>query len=341
MLNVRNVHFHNFSIAAIVAHQCRDFTAIGNRITADTMEGRTMTIYEFGPPVEVAYGIVVEGLELFGSGLINPEFVSGDVVIQDNYFNLQEDPFTTNPDWLTWSAVIAYTMEDVCIKGNHAYNNSGDALSCMNIQGDILFERNFVKLVSLAPVVGVPLYPFGINVGFFPDFWENSVQNIQVSKNEIVCPSMAFDQFAIAVWAGYDVDQAGAISIRQNKITLDMGCLGIWYAGMDDAYIGQNQIKGTGLYGIVLGADPPVIHTDNNVLLGNSVSAFEPFLGDIGLGLLADNNVIVGGSGILEDNGVDNIVKGGYWDVYTGEHVSMPGGIGDKISGALGAIHGP
>ena len=58
-------------------------------------------------------------------------------------------------------------------------------------------------------------------------------------------------------------------------------------------------------------------------------------ISDIAFIYLADNNVIVGGGGTLLDFGADNVFKGGYWDVVTGEHVIDLGGVGDKISGVL------
>jgi len=95
--------------------------------------------------------------------------------------------------------------------------------------------------------------------------------------------------------------------VSNNKIILDdVNYGGIWTYGLQDAFISNNIIRGTGDYGIACA------FAYNNILLGNNVQNVDAYWAPIVL-LYASECVVVGGSSktnVLDIAGSNNIIVG-------------------------------
>ncbi|MFW9818689.1 MAG: hypothetical protein ACFFE5_03685, partial [Candidatus Thorarchaeota archaeon] len=95
--------------------------------------------------------------------------------------------------------------------------------------------------------------------------------------------------------------------IMHNKIILeDVNWGGIWTYGLQDAFISNNILRGTGDYGIVCA------FAYNHLLLGNNVQNLDAFWAPIVL-LYASECVVVGGStkaNVIDIAGSNNIIIG-------------------------------
>lgn len=81
---------------------------------------------------------------------------------------------------------------------------------------------------------------------------------------------------------------------------------GIWVAG-SHGYIAHNKIEGKGYFAIDVSAtDTPFLSASYNFLQGNNFNLFDATLSDLHFAYGADNNIFVGYSGNVSDQGADN-----------------------------------
>jgi len=335
-VEISNIHFHNAVYAAIGVFQCRDFAAIGNRITADTMADKLDYVSGYG------FGILVQGLDTNSSDLV-PDNVHGRVTIQDNYINLEEN-MPTSPTWSTWSILAMGTVADIDISGNRCLNDTLNGIALVDNSGVMWVENNSVELGVSNPN---EFTAHGILVVQSISTSPEPVGNAYISKNTVVCQGPT--QLAIELANPVDSAGLGPSSVEKNNLVLNGSLMGIVLAGIDNATVGQNRLKGESGFGILIFGHsdslyifgneddkpvPPLMFgtAENNVLTGNNISGLEPLAFGVYFDSFAKNNTLVGGKGTLLDLGTDNTVKGGYWDIYTEGHVTTPGGVGQYVS---------
>jgi hypothetical protein len=161
--------------------------------------------------------------------------------------------------------------------------------------------------------------------------------------------------------AGGIVALTNNMIVEFNHIVVDgrYSNTGISLNGLSGCFVGENTIRGRGRSAMMVRAfqNPNTLirySATDNVLKGNNTSGFDvwdlspvpPIIPATGLAAEfaapmvlpdavrygADNNTLVGGHGTVLDLGIDNMIKGGFASVLSGEHVTMPGGVGQEIS---------
>jgi len=398
---IRNIHFNNPNIGTILVARTNDFAAIGNRITADTMHGRT-DFWCLAPGYPIAYpkdacididqdgdgepdgwgesfawGIFVVPLDLV-TGESPPEYINGKITINDNFISLERGDipelvfpngengkpdllphmntcggYVATADWRPWfnsddvwtdfPIFLFSTRADADIKRNVITENTAVGILQLSNDGTTVVEGNVVDMGPSTYHIcsvnnGIAIY----NRNFDPTYTTDAMGNIHIANNKVIMHDRISSGISIGVqpYASFVSE-----SIVGNRIIMDVDIppseddpdrwsFGIFVFGTDDLYIGQNTIDGTGAFGIGLGTDYLGFFngwTFGSALVGNNISNLEGVSG-VYLAAFSSDTVVVGGAGTLIDLGENNTIKGGYTDLFSDEHITMPGGVGLIIS---------
>jgi len=225
-VTIRGIHLHNATDASIVVYHANDVIITGNRVTADTMKGRTLPLPgtwfdPVQPDDSISYGILVQGSPAYGCA------VTGNVIVADNYVDLEEkleanlaDPgfwnFAGKPDqyfkawevpqndairdaWSNWTGrwcsvgiAVQSVLGNVRVAGNKIYNPTmrGIMANCNN--GDTLVEHNEIVLKLGGYFWGMGNGNIGIYTGTWPPTPGFSPKSITIQYNKIVCLTVPY-----------------------------------------------------------------------------------------------------------------------------------------------------
>jgi parallel beta-helix repeat protein len=193
-----------------------------------------------------------------------------------------------------WLGVSAFGLMDceLAIKSNSIKDNAIGIINAECDNSKIEITRNDIETTYFGGIWVIQPPPRES-----PSQWLITHNNIKV---------LSLDSDGICLMDFSPTKSLEAV-VSNNKITLDdVNYGGIWTYGLQDAFISNNIIRGTGDYGIACA------FAYNNFLLGNNVQNVDASWAPIVL-LFASESVVVGGStkkNVLDIAGSNNIIVG-------------------------------
>jgi|GEM_PF-4095113 len=223
-VTIRSIHLHNATSCSIFIVHAQDVTIIGNRITADTMKGRTTVLDGSVFVPKEPNENIGEGMWLYGGPAMGGS-ITGNVIVENNYVDLEEkleqnlaDPtfwgFAGKPDeyfknwevpqndavrdaWTNWTGRwctagiwVQEVQGNVRIAGNKVYNATMRGIMASCNTGDTVVEYNEIVQKLGGYFWGYPSGNVGIYAGSYPATW--APKSITVRYNKIVCQSVPY-----------------------------------------------------------------------------------------------------------------------------------------------------
>jgi hypothetical protein len=225
-VTIRGVHLHNATDASIIVYNGSDVTITGNRVTADTMKGRTLPLPgTYFDPVQpddsISYGILVQGNPMYGCA------VTGNVIVEGNYIDLEEkleahlaDPgfwnFAGKPDqyfeawavpqddairnaWSNWTGrwcsvgiAVQNALGNVKVARNKIYNPTMRGIMANGNNGDTFVEYNEIVLKLGGYFWGMGNGNIGIYTGTWPPTPGFLPKSITIQYNKIMCLTVPY-----------------------------------------------------------------------------------------------------------------------------------------------------
>jgi len=322
----------------------------GASISHNVIEDMRSRVVSVSPPISERAAIVV-GPNLVGPiNTFIPNLVSGDIDVSDNVIDiLPPDPTITRA---TGMFVSMYIGADVRIERNVVTGNTRTGLAILdgkadgNGRGSVLIAGNVVR--SSVPVgfnrnLG-PRAPIGIVTGF------NNIAGPGTDPTVAMIPVLIEDNTIELGDPGYTgsnatspmglIDIWNGAFIADNVITLHGHSVsttkrtdtsGGILATASHQVLFHNTVMGEGCNAIRIGGTVDGQERLDNVGKANNVLAFQAFAGgyakcaDVWLEPASHDNVMVGNSGTVIDDGVNNNVTG---------FAPVKGGVGVEVSEA-------
>ncbi|MFX1326639.1 MAG: hypothetical protein ACFE91_00655 [Promethearchaeota archaeon] len=194
-----------------------------------------------------------------------------------------------------WGGISAYVLmnAEMKIKSNSFKGGTFGIVNMDNINSKFEISRNYIHTEFL---YGIWVWQAGIMVTPSLSQWLITHNTLKVS----------FSADGMGLIDDLPDKTLEAV-VSYNKIVLDDTIFGgIWTAGLRDAFISNNIIRGTGDYGI------GCLFAHNNLILGNNVQNADVSWAHIAL-LRSSECVIVGGStktNVLDFMGTNNLIVG-------------------------------
>ncbi len=195
-----------------------------------------------------------------------------------------------------WGGISAYVLmnAEMKIKSNSFKGGTFGIVNMDNSYSKFEISRNDIQTEFLN---GIWVWQIGdLTPSLSPSQWLITHNNLKVSNSAD----------GIGLWDHTPIKSLEAV-VSHNKIILEDTIYGgIWTEGLQDAFISNNIIRGTGDYGI------GCFFAYNNLILGNNVQNVDASWVHIAL-LRSSECVIVGGStkmNVLDFKGTNNLIVG-------------------------------
>jgi hypothetical protein len=156
-VQIRKIHFHNGTGAMILAVKCSGLTISENRVTADSMEGRTIA-----PPP--GYKNLAWGIAAWNTDLNHPENIAGKLIIIHNYVNLEQNAADIVPPaaphhaneaeeynkktYSSFGISVWNTVAEIEIRGNRVIDDASRGIFLKDNYHTVIVEDNMVMLNS-------------------------------------------------------------------------------------------------------------------------------------------------------------------------------------------------
>lgn len=337
----QNLTFKNFNLAAIHIAQARDVTIAGNKITADTMDGRTFRHPGFYN-ANIGIGILV-GAPYY------PKEVTGTVNIENNYLDLETA--LSAPEgkvtWNTFGIQVHVTEGNINLRKNTIKNATARNIFVADNWGVAIVDGN---TLDTGPYNGYWAGSLGCGIvsinGNFAREIPDKRGPVHILNNRVVCSGIDQAGIFLTSLPNYEI---GGGSITGNDITAstEPGALnraiGIALLGADGIYVANNKIDGGNpditSFAMLIGfSDTRYTMTESNVFVGNNLSLADTLYG-VYCQRYTANNVFVGNSGKnafdwqMANTGTSNNKITGLTPISTG--------VGSEISEALDNLGKP
>jgi hypothetical protein len=339
-VTIEGINFSGATNTPIMLNYCRAAKVSGNIIDNVIPEPTT-------PPYYTAVGIFVGTRR--GVGIYREGAVTGTIEVTNNIVDMENDEPAIKSS--TGIELIYATNIMGRFAGNQLKNNSRNGVDVLDVKNTpdrnsmVLVEDNLVVTNTIGTPTPTTGCPHGIVVGaYFLPLDSSTLSTQYVISHNYIEMLGAFPPLSIG--AAINVLSNNVI-IKSNHVVVDgqLTNRGIVLAGGSGCLVGENRIEGEGQTAIMVTpyANPnPQTGTypaNNNILKGNNYNNFTnlsvifaaPIL-SLNVRYGADNNTLVGGHGTVLDLGIDNMIKGGFTSVMIGEHMTLPGGVGQEIS---------
>ena len=280
-----------------------------------------------------------------------PNLVSGDIDVTDNTIDvLPPNPIVTRT---TGMFVSMYIGADVRIERNTVTGNTRTGLAILDGLADPVTGRGSVLVSGNVVRSSVPR---GFNLGLGP----RAPLGMVTGFNNIVGPGTHPDTPMIPVLIERNTFELGDASYTGSDATPPMGIVDIWNGAVFDhnsisihghavsttsrlstsggflatsshQVLMHNTVSGEGCNAIRIGGTVDGQERLDNVALANNITHFDAFTGgyakcaDVWLEPASHDNTVVGNSGSVIDDGVDNNVTG---------FAPVKGGVGSAVSEA-------
>ena len=304
-------------------------------------------------------------LGIFIGGPSAPGGVQGPVNIINNYFDLEEDsilPTQFTKVWYETSLVLSLGEKSPLTIFQNTIRNgtSRGSVSVLDATDEVTIQNNLIELGILGSYAQAGIPPFnsaggigaiyGYQFGDSAGFPANG-GDVLISNNTIVSPTESKDTVGMTVLGMTPTGQTprswNSASILENRIHISNGRHGIFVgdtgdvlpAGCSGANVVRNTVEGSGLYGLLIGSieGTSPLYTRGNTFVANKISRFHATsegtsspdftAADVYLESDTIDNVLVGFSGTVIDNGVGNKI--------TGQPRTIKGGVGPEVSDAV------
>jgi hypothetical protein len=296
---------------------------------------------------------IVVGPTILG-GVPNTQFVpglvSGDINVSDNSIDVS-GPESTTATRGTGMFVSMYVGADVRIERNSVTGNTRTGLAILdgtfdtNHRGSVVIADNVIRTtVRLGFTQGAgPRAPIGIVTGFNNQRLFGSDPNLEtipvvIDNNTIELGDLSETGPAtspmgiVNIWNGALITN-NAITVHGHaRSTTDrLSTSGGILATTSHQVLKHNTVSGEGCNAIRIGGTSDGQERFDNVGIANNIIHFQPFNGgfdkcaDVWLEPASHDNTMVGNSGSVIDDGVNNEVTG---------FGSVMGGVGDAVSQA-------
>ncbi len=299
-VSIRGLSFTGASSQPILVRHASEVEIVGNRIAAVTPLPLPAPL----PPFLRHAGILIGAPAL---GFV-PGAITGRVVVAGNRIDLAAaDPALTS---CTGIMIIFTTGAEAEVRGNTVTGCSGNAIEAIDNyrdaagRGSLAIGGNTLTTPAAAAPYPVPALPNGIVAGWFYDRAAGS----DPSRN----PSMLIAWNRIEVNAtpgsGVVVLTDGAV-VHRNRVHQGGGSAGAFVGGAGNL-LAENRIGGAAQAGILVksmgpGYSPP----RQNQILHNEVEGLAAGLASYVFAPGADDNLLVGRSGTILDQGAGNVVR--------------------------------
>ncbi len=241
-------------------------------------------------------------------GKYQPGLITGSLIIADNEIEMSnEEPTKTMAQGVI---VIWTTGIKAQISGNTVYNCTRNAIEAIdNFQGEdgsgfVLIKDNVLVTPQVGVPVPTPFMPNGIMTGWFFDMTGGVDQKRNI-KYVIVNNSIRLrgqTSFGIAGFADGTVIEGNAVMAETPKAGL------VSLTG-SNCCMSYNALSGTGNQGLAVMPWGP-LKGSNNVIVGNDFRQFKGSLSDVIFRKGANNNLFLGNSGTVDDQGSGNKIAG-------------------------------
>lgn len=303
---------------------------------------------------------------IFIGGPSAPGGVQGPVNIINNYFDLEENsvlPSQFTKVWYENTLVLSLGQwSPLKVLQNTIRNGtSRGGISVLDATHEVTIQNNLIELgmlgsyaqagipphISAGGIGAVYGYQFGNLWGGFP----SKGGDVLISNNAILSAIESKDTVGINVLGMKPTGQMpsswNSASILENYIHISNGTYGISVgdtgdvlpAGCSGTNVIHNTVVGSGLYALLIGNTQITspLYTRGNTFVANKISRFHAIsegtsspdftAADVYLESDTIGNVLVGFSGTVIDNGVDNKI--------TGQPKTIKGGVGPEVSNAM------
>jgi hypothetical protein len=293
---------------------------------------------------------VVVGPSLLGGPALTtffPLLVSGDIVVTDNVLNTTgPEPGTSMRG--TGMFIAMYVGADVRVERNTVLGNTRTGLAILdgdfdaNGRGSVLIADNTIfSDVVFGFVAAGPRAPIGIVTGF------NNQRALGADPHKLMIPVLIQGNVMelygktsmglVNIWNGAvindnDITVHTDINFVTNRLSTSGGVL----ATASDQILMNNRISGEGCNAIRYGGTTDGQERFGDLSKANQVNFFEPFVGGFEkcatywLEPASHDNYVIGNSGTVIDDGVDNKVTGAG---------PVQGGVGKAASEAEATTH--
>ncbi len=247
----------------------------------------------------------------------NPELISGDISIKENFIDGQyrraepDDPWGTREEdnlirGLGLGILLAQSEANILIEANEVRNVGDNGIDCNGNDGTTKIVNNVVHIPS--PDGDLVDWPWGIE--FCGDCWNDASETtkIVIEGNDI---SVGGQEGALGIH--FDNAQVEPIvSVNKNNHLSGASAVGIGIEIASNAQIVGNEIEGVGEYGLVLGhpVESRQNLVDGNTLRDNVLENFIATKSDCLLGRGVTNNTLYVGDhlAVSDESGNDTNV---------------------------------
>jgi predicted transcriptional regulator len=291
-VNIENIHIENFNGTCIGSVQGNSIIFRKNRLTLNSGLGRGLTFGNWGDHVV--------GFTAGGGINIKDGGFPGGILIEDNYLDFalsyarggfitsdgrEGDP-SYRPDLRGHQAPVCVGLNIRCnlgkvvIRNNVIRNMNSRGILVADNQGSAeieIYDNQIVSEVFGAYPYNSPLAGVGI---FIQSAWTEPVSGgkIEVHDNRISCEKVNYCGIAIHGPAMY-AEGAGKLDeciIRDNKIELRDGYIGVQVRRGDSVLVENNQIAGKVYYGFQISGsrdrDGIDLTSHENIVRGNDLT---------------------------------------------------------------------
>lgn len=311
-VTIRHLHFDGAAWMPIHVAFSSGTVIRGNVITRVQPVPFPPDALSLGKPYNVQEGIVVVGA-LFEPGKPlqhEPDAVTGSLTVTDNEIDLANDaPKTT----LGIGIHVMYTTGiDAEIAGNKVRNVSRNGMEVIDNYrsndggGRIVIRDNHVETPAEGALFPTPRAPNGISTGYF--FADGKATRDGRAVPHTIVGNLVRVRGQTPSSFGISLMMDKAV-VTDNRVTLEgPGTWGIVVNGSDNR-IGQNQVDGSGTFGILVVPVPQVGASDNE-LTRNDFGQLKASRGNVMLLKGANRNRVLGSTGTVTDQGEGNVTDG-------------------------------
>ena len=237
-----------------------------------------------------------------------PGAFTGSLIITDNEIEMfNEEPTKT----MAQGVIIIWTTGiNAQILRNTVFNCTRNAIEAIdNFQGEdgggiVVIKDNKIVTPQLGVPVPAPFTPNGVVAGWFLDMTGNEDPKRNI-KYIIISNSIRLrgeTSFGIAGFADGAVIEANAVVAETPKA-------GLLFLASGNGYIAHNALGGIGSHGLIVMPWGP-LKARNNVFVGNDFKSFKASVSDVIFRKGANNNLVLGSSGTVDDQGCGNQITG-------------------------------
>jgi hypothetical protein len=237
-----------------------------------------------------------------------PGALTGALIITDNEIDLHNEiPEKTMSQGIL---VIWTTGVTAQILHNTIYNCSRNSIESLDNylgedgSGMILIKDNKIVTAQVGPPVPTPNMPNGILAGWFLDM-AGGADPIRNPKYTIVNNSIRARGEASLGIAGF----TNGVVIEANSVITESPSALPLFLSSGNGYIAHNKIEDKGSHGLTVRPWGP-LKGSNNVFVGNEFDLFKASVVDVLFEKGANNNLLIGSSGTVNDLGSGNQIEG-------------------------------